>query len=93
MNDLEFVKHRFAGKIKEIISVYKKMYLDNDNYKGNKIYNPIILQSYLQGLLYGTGLQIISVNNCGIVNHYVIKENTKEKLAEVDLNTGMVKSL
>lgn len=93
MKDIEFVKHRFAGKIKEIINTYKKYYLDKDNNEGNKLYNPLILQNYLLGLLYGTGLQLISINNKGIINHYVIKENTKEKLAEIDFNTNMVKEI
>lgn len=93
MSDLEFVKHRFAGKIKEIIKTYHKLYVDKGNDNGNSIYNPLMLQSYLQGLMYGTGLELISVNDKGSIHHYVIKENTREKLAKINLSTGMVEEI
>lgn len=93
MTNLEFVKHRFAGKIKEIINTYKKYYYDSEPYKDGdpRLYNHLILEGYLNGLLYGTGLKIVSVNNRDEIKHYVIKNNTHETLAEIDFETLMVR--
>ena len=84
MTDIEFVKHRFAGKIKEIVKTY------NDFYRGDNGPCVIYLGNYLKGLLYGTGLKITSVYNKGESIHYVMKESTDKLLATIDLDSCMI---
>ena len=86
MTDIEFVKHRFTGKIKEIVKTY------NDFYRSSCTDSPRVfyLENYLKGLLYGTGLKITSVRNTGEVIHYVMKESTNKSLATIDLDSCMI---
>lgn len=88
MSDLEFVKHRFAGKIKEIIKTYKTIYMNHIINKDNLDNN-----CYLCGLLYGTGLKINSIRNLCVDTHYVIKVNDNKKVAKINLDTEMIESI
>lgn len=88
MSDLEFVKHRFAGKIKEIIKIYKRIYV-------NSLINDINLDDscYLCGLLYGTGLQMHTIRfNC-VDTHYVIKTGSGKRVAKINLDTEMIEPI
>ena len=87
MTDIEFVKHRFAGKIKEIVKTYGDLYRSD----GPRVsYLESYLKGFLKGLLYGTGLKITSVRNKGEVIHYVMKESTNKSLATIDLDSCMI---
>lgn len=88
MNDLEFVKHRFAGKIKEIIKTYCE-YFHNNIIREDDSY----LEGYLQGLLYGIGLAIYSITDKGIIHHYIKKPGKNKILAEINFNSGMIEEV